>query len=368
MPGFPRARRVFVEAIASGTAPCGVVEVGRRASVSWREAAGRLTDQDAAPAASVDTVFDLASLTKVLATASAAMRLADEGRLDLGTPVADLLPRWRGRERERVRVSDLLAHSSGLPAYRPLYRSCTDRGEVEAAICAEPLEYDPGARSVYSDLGFMLLGFVLEAVGAGSLDRQFDEVLDRVRDGARGRADAPDRPPIAIRFCPPRAWRDRIAPTRAVPARPGVVDDQNASVLGGVAGHAGLFGTAAAVGLLARALLDALDEAAPPGALARRDTARRFVSRAGIPGSSRALGWDTMLPTSSCGTRMSARAFGHTGFTGTSLWIDPEAGIYVVLLTNRVYPAPGPPDAITALRRALHDAVMADATLSNPEG
>jgi CubicO group peptidase (beta-lactamase class C family) len=163
-----------------------------------------------------------------------------------------------------------------------------------------------------------------------------------------------------LQFHPPDVWRPRTAPTEhditwRHRVLVGEVHDENAAALGGAAGHAGLFGTAAAVGQHARHLLQILE--GRTGAFDRR-TVETFIMRcADIPGSSRALGWDTMLPTSSCGRLMSERAFGHTGFTGTSLWIDPERGVYVVLLTNRVHPSRAN-DAIRQVRPAVHDAVM----------
>jgi serine-type D-Ala-D-Ala carboxypeptidase len=366
MNAFPRAQRIVAGAITSRVAPCVVVEVGSRSAVLWREAAGRLTYADEAAAASDLTVFDLASLTKVLATTLIAMRLVDDGRVDLGARVADLLPSWRAKDRSGVRVSDLLTHSSGLPAHRPLHEYCSGRTDFEKALSNEPLEYRPGTRSVYSDLGFILLGFVLEDAGAEPLDRQFEQLLRTVLGDTPAGKRVTDRTPTEIRFRPPAGWRERIAPTRADLACRGIVHDANAAALGGVAGHAGLFGTAPAVGTIARAILRTTSSDIDRSAVPERDTATRFVSKAGIPGSSRAFGWDTMLPTSSCGARISPEAFGHTGFTGTSLWIDPTAGLYVVLLTNRVYPAPGSADDITTLRRAVHDAVMTD--YSNREG
>jgi CubicO group peptidase (beta-lactamase class C family) len=163
-----------------------------------------------------------------------------------------------------------------------------------------------------------------------------------------------------LQFHPPPNWKHRSAPTRDKPFRGGriasEVDDDNAWALGGAAGHSGLFGTAAAVGECARHVLQVLE--GRTGAF-RADTLRTFIARrTDVPGSSRALAWDTMLPTSSCGSRMSPGAFGHTGYTGTSLWIDPVRGIYVVLLTNRVHPHADDGDRITALRRAVHDAVI----------
>ncbi len=193
----------------------------------------------------------------------------------------------------------------------------------------------------------MLLGFILD--GDVPLPSRFDAMLAQMGIVQE------------VQFTPPEIWRARTAPTEHDPWRgrllTGEVHDENAHALGGVAGHAGLFGTAAAVGDYARHLLQILDGRS--GAF-RRETLETFIARqATIPGSSRALGWDTMLPTSSCGTRMSPRAFGHTGFTGTSLWIDPDRGVYVVLLTNRVHPTRDN-DAMKQLRPALHDAVMED--------
>ena len=359
MSAFPGAQHVIQQAIASRVTPCAVVEVGRHSGVTWRVASGRLTYDADARATGTETVFDLASLTKVLATTSLAMRLVDEGRLDLQARVADLLPSWRGVGREAVKVADLLAHSSGLPAHRPLCRSCASREEFERAICSEPLEFTPGTASVYSDLGFILLGFLLEDLAAAPLDVQFERVRDAIGASAELHAGTVSAPvPLEVRYRPPAQWQERIAPTRSESAQPGIVDDGNAAALDGVAAHAGLFGTVSAVGRMASAVLGARLDANDRQAIARHDTVVRFTSRAGVAGSSRALGWDTMLPTSSCGTRMSSQAFGHTGFTGTSLWIDPVADIYVVLLTNRGYPAPRNAEGITALRRAVHDAVM----------
>ena len=342
---FSAARSLVTAAIAARAFPAATIEVGNATSVSWREAFGRLTfDEDARPAAA-DTIFDLASLTKVIATTLFVMRDVEHGRLGLDDEVGLHLRRWRVNGREPVTIRDLLAHSSGLPGHRHFYRDIEGREAFEEAICTTPLEYVPRTRSIYSDLGFMLLGFILE--DGGELPQRLDALKRHIGT------------PEDLQFNPPEGWRRRTAPAHHDPWRGrmlvGEVDDENASALGGVAGHAGLFGTAAAVGDIARHLLQVLD--GRTGAF-RRETVSTFVTRReDVPGSSRALGWDTMLPTSSCGTKMSARAFGHTGFTGTSLWIDPERSVYVVLLTNRVYPD-RKNDAIARIRPAVHDAVM----------
>jgi beta-N-acetylhexosaminidase len=336
--------RIIERAIASRAFPAATIEVGRRESVLWRAAFGTLTYEADAPAVTDDTVFDLASLTKVIATATMAMRAVDAGRLSLDARVADFLSGWRGADRDAVTIADLLEHASGLTAYLPFFRDHQGRADFERAIGTLPLEYAPGTQSIYSDLGFMLLGFILEDLGF-PLDQIF-----RLPSTALGPGKAEATSPI---FNPPREWRERTAPTELDLWRgrllQGEVHDENTWALGGIAGHAGLFGTARGVGAFAQRVLD--------GSLARPETLARFVRKSSVPGSSRALAWDTMLPTSSCGTLMSPRAIGHTGFTGTSLWIDPAQDLYVVLLTNRVHPT-RENNAIQPVRRAVHDAVL----------
>jgi CubicO group peptidase (beta-lactamase class C family) len=343
---FAAARLVLRRALAEHVSPAAVVDIGTPTEPLWQEAFGKLSyEHDSAPA-TLDTVFDLASLTKVLATAPLAMRAIENGAWGLDDPVADHVPGWNRRDRIAVTIRDLLSHCSGLPAHRPYFREHRGQVEFTRAICEEPLEYEPRTRAVYSDLGFMLLGFML--AGSDGLASRFTALKAHT-------SSAED-----LQFLPPERWRARTAPTQLDDWRGrllrGEVDDQNAAALDGVAGHAGLFGTAAGVAAQARHLLQVLDGRI--GAY-RRETAQLFTSRrTDVGGSSRALAWDTMLATSSCGTRMSARAFGHTGFTGTSLWIDPERAIYVVLLTNRVHGG-GTADAIAGVRRAFHDAVIA---------
>ena len=343
---FAAARQVLERAIAERAFPAAVIEVGTARQFLWREAFGHLSfAPDSAPTRE-DTWFDLASLTKVLSTTPLMMRMTERGGLGLDDPVAEHVPSWRDRHAgDAVTIRDLLAHCSGLPAHLPLFRAYSGRREFEREICATPPAYEPRSASIYSDLGFMLLGFILEDVSP--LPVQFHTLMQQ----AGGIQD--------LQFNPPQAWRAKVAPAREDEWRGrllvGEVDDDNAWALGGAAGHAGLFGTVQAVGECARHVLQILE--GRPGAF-QEETLRTFITRrADIPGSSRALGWDTMLPTSSCGTRMSDRAFGHVGFTGTSLWIDPGSAIYVALLTNRVHPKPEN-NAIKQVRPALHDAVM----------
>ena len=328
-------RRVF---------PCATIEVGGRTDVYWQHACGTLSHDEAAPRATLDTVFDLASLTKVLATTTLVMQLVDRGTIRLQDTVGRWLDEWRGEDRVGVTVADLLEHASGLTSHLPFFRDHRGRDEFQHAICTLPLEYPPGSQSLYSDLGFILLAFLITDA-AGDVDDLFDQLARRLDLGD-------------LRYRPPAAWRPRTAPTEVDPWRGrllrGDVHDENGWALGGVAGHTGLFGTAPAVGRFARALLETLDGAER---LVRPVTLARFLRHSAVPGSSRALGWDTMLVTSSCGHRLSPDAFGHTGFTGTSLWIDPRQDLYVVLLTNRVHPTRHN-EAILELRPAVHDAVV----------
>jgi CubicO group peptidase (beta-lactamase class C family) len=345
-PSFAAARQLLDRAIEDRGFPAAVVEVGTSYQPVWRQAFGQLTFESAAPATREDTVFDLASLTKVLATASIVMRLVERGGLGLEDPVSMHISLWRDVDADApVTIRDVLAHCSGLPAHLPLFREHAGRAQFERAICDTTLAYEPRTASIYSDLGFILLGFILEDIAP--LPVQFDTLLQQMG----GIQD--------LQFHPPKTWRTKVAPTRHDEWRRrllvGEVDDDNAWALGGAAGHAGVFGTAQSVGECARHLLQILEGRQ---GIVQEQTLRTFIAkRREIPGSSRGLGWDTMLPTSSCGTRMSARAFGHVGFTGTSLWIDPDAAIYVVLLTNRVHPT-ADNDAIRQIRPALHDAVM----------
>ena len=346
---FDTARTLIRQAIGAKAFPAAAVEVGRTRDVLWQEAFGHLTFSADARPTETDTVFDLASLTKVLATTPMVMQLVERGQLGLDDPVADRLARWRGADRRSVTIRDLLSHSSGLPAWAALFREHRGRMAIERAICETPLEYAPRSKSVYSDLGFMLLGFIVEDAGSASLDERFATLMAQI--------GLPDR----LQFTPPAQWRQVTAPTEHDSWRErlllGEVHDENAAALDGVAAHSGLFGSVGAVGSYARHLLQVLD--GRTGAFSSQ-TLRWFIARRDdIPGSSRALGWDTMLPTSSCGSHMSPRAFGHTGFTGTSLWIDPDSAIYVVLLTNRVHPTRAN-EAIRGVRPAFHDAVMTD--------
>lgn len=347
---FPLTRSIIEAAVAARAFPAATIEVGRTTGPLWQQAFGALRYEPDAPRTTLDTIFDLASLTKVIATTSLAMGHVAAGRFGLETRLGDLLPGWDAGDRAAIRVRHLLDHSAGLPAHARLWEHARGRVELESDLAALPLEATPGTRSVYSDIGFMLLGFAIEDAGGTSLADQMSGLARELHLGP-------------VQYLPPDSWRADTAPTEFDSWRNrllvGEVHDENAAALGGVAGHAGLFGTADAVGRFARVVLASLRHAPCGAAGPTFPLMRQFAMRTGVPGSSRALGWDTMLPTSSCGTRLSPTAIGHTGFTGTSLWIDFEQDLYVVLLTNRVYPS-RTNDALRLVRPKVHDAVVED--------
>jgi CubicO group peptidase (beta-lactamase class C family) len=358
-----RARALVTGAVDRRTFPAAVVDVGSSAGPIWTEAFGQLSfvplsnAEDSAPPATLSTLFDLASITKVFATTTVLMQLVRLGSIRLDERVADSFPDWRGADRETVTVQDLLEHASGLPA-RLVDRPPATRREFEHEICSTPLACPPRTRSIYSDLGFILLAMLAERRARLSFDAQFAAI----RSGL-----AAIEPTLAdeVTFGPVTDARARTAATR--PLRDddrhgrllqGEVHDSYAALLGGVAGHAGLFGTAGSVAGFARIVLRASRgfRGHPMGLPFEPGIVALFTRKSAVPRSSRALGWDTMLTTSSCGTLMTPSAIGHVGFTGTSLWIDPARDRYFVLLTNRVCDG-GTPDEMQVVRRAFHDAL-----------
>ena len=343
------------KAVAEGVTPGGVLLVARHGAIALELAAGRLTYEDDAPAVARSTIYDLASLTKVIATTTLMMRRVEANVLDLDAAAASYLPELEVSAVGDATLRDLLAHSSGLPCCTELFRELgenLDRDDARVRylehIAAAELEAGARERAIYSDLGVLLVGEILERQSGRPLD-----VL--VQEEVLG--------PLTLRdtgYLPDPALRHRIAPTEPDDWRGrlphGEVHDENTHALGGVAPHAGLFGTARDVATFAQAMLNG--GVYGERRIARAETVALFTRRAElVPGSSRALGWDTPSDPSSAGRFFSARSYGHTGFTGTSLWIDPELELIVVLLTNRVHPT-RENIAIRRLRPAIHDAVV----------
>ena len=370
--GIQNIRAVIERAIVEGVTPGASALVVRRGGVVLQEGFGRFTYDGDAPAVTPETIYDLASLTKVVGATTLVMMLVEEGALDISLPVSAYLPEFldrapSGEERNRrapVTVADLLAHCSGLPAWIQFYLEFDPEARglpldearrlVFDRIIGAVSDYEPRTDTIYSDNGVLLLGEIIERVSGKRLDALVEQ-----------RIFAP-LGMTSTGYRPPAERLDRIAPTEDNPWRGrvvrGQVHDENTVVLGEVAAHAGLFSTTGDLGVFVQMLLNG--GSMNGERLLRAATIARFTRRAGLaPGSSRALGWDTPSRSSSggpssAGEHFSSSSFGHTGFTGTSIWVDPERELFAVLLTNRVYPT-RENSGITRLRPAFHDAVIA---------
>jgi CubicO group peptidase (beta-lactamase class C family) len=357
--GVDTARLEWVEnylraQATTGAFPGGVLVVGLDGAEVYHASFGHYGDDDLRPVTD-STIYDLASLTKVIGLTTATMLLVTDGRLALDDRVVDHVPSFAGPRKTHVRVRHLLTHTSGLAPWVALHLETTSREQALDRVNASPLRAPPGEQYAYSDLGAIVLTQVVEAASGTSLD---DFLARRVFE------------PLGMdftRFQPPTAWHARIAPTEHDPWRGrvlrGEVHDENAARLGGVSGHAGLFSSGPDLARFARWILDAyhgrLSEDAP--LFVPSDLVREFTRKQPGPrGSTRALGWDTPTPSGggSGGRLLSPGSFGHTGFTGTSIWIDPVRDLFIILLTNRVHPT----RANTTIRRVR--AVVADSVVA----
>jgi CubicO group peptidase (beta-lactamase class C family) len=353
-------------AVEEGVFPGAVLAVRHRGSLVYEQAVGRLSFAPSAAPTIPQTVYDLASLTKPLATTTAILLLAQQRRLTIGSRVDDWLDPFRGSPLGEASLLHLLTHSSGLPGWRAFYERLSadpaleyqirDRKRVQARVLEyikeESLLFPSGARSLYSDLGFMLLGMIVERITGQSLADFCEKALFAPLEAG----------PLAYRAIGSNATTDNpvypIAPTEEDPWRGrivcGEVHDENAYAMGGIAGHAGLFGTARAVLTVSSAWLAAYHgrDSFLDRTLVQRFTARQQF----IPHSSWAIGWDTPSASSSSGKYFSPASFGHLGYTGTSLWIDPSQDLEVVLLSNRVHPTRRN-ERIRRFRPQIHDLV-----------
>lgn len=348
--------RVVQRGVDAGGYPGASVVVGRKGYSVLSRGFGALDWSGRTRVSSQESIYDLASLTKVVATTTAIMVLYDAGKVDIDAPVSRYLPDFSGGLRDQVTVRHLLTHRAGLPAGRELWRISKTPAEARAAVLASPIQCAPGNCYEYSDLGADLLGFVAEAASGQKLDT----FLERTVFAKLGMSDTHFRPDA---MSAGRTAPTEIAPPRGYPLR-GEVHDENAYALGGVAGHAGLFSTAEDLSVFAQMLLDG---GVYNGVRVVSDSAvALFTKRAA---GHRALGWDTCDGGAGCGQYMSERAFGHTGFTGTSLWIDPDRQMFVILLTNRVHAARArrPSKVIADVRNDLADAAVL-AVMDDPTG
>lgn len=334
--------------VISGCFPGAVLLVARRGKIVHYRAYGLSALLPEREIMRKDTIFDLASLTKVVATAPLIMSLVEDGLLRLDEPVSYYFPSFSGGKKDKVTIWHLLTHTSGLPAHVHLYSLLGSRDEVAGYITSLDLAYEPGSRVVYSDLGFILLGFIAEKATGEGLDVAARERIFK---------------PLGMSetmFKPAGDFKERCAATEYCCLRrrylKGEVHDENAWFMGGVAGHAGLFSTAVDLAVFGQMMLNG-----------GRYGGRRILSSAAVKamvrnhtgglGEPRGLGWAINERPCSCGDLMSPRAYGHTGFTGTSLWIDPENEVVVVFLTNRVHPT-RQNTCISRARPLVHNVIM----------
>jgi serine-type D-Ala-D-Ala carboxypeptidase len=352
---FAAARSVLTEAVAEKAFPGAAYGVWHNGAIVALGAVGAFTYDAGSTAVTPATVYDLASVTKVMATTAMAMLLYDRGVLDLDARLGDILPGFViGAEqpawRIRVTLRSLLAHSSGLPGYGQLFAAHTNAAGVLRGALQTPLEAEPGTRTEYSDIGFILVGKALEVLAGERLSNFF------------AREIAAPLGLASTRFCPPDDWATEIPPTehdywyrnRVIQ---GEVQDENCHALGGVSGHAGLFSNALDVLTFAACIL-AGGKTRDGASLFKPSTVDMFATRQTEPaGTSRALGWDTPSEPSSSGKFFGPRSIGHLGYAGTSLWIDPGRQIAVTLLTNRTWPD-RQNKVIQAVRPTFHDQVI----------
>jgi beta-glucosidase-like glycosyl hydrolase/CubicO group peptidase (beta-lactamase class C family) len=358
--GLARVDSIIEAAIADSATPGAALAVGRHGRLVRLRGYGRLDWEPGAAAVTDSSIYDMASVTKVVGTTTALMLLTEEGRIDLDAPLASYLPWFTGAGKETITVRQLLLHRGGLPGWIPFWQEVQGRAAYQSALAAVAPIALPGDTTVYSDLGFIMLGFLVEEVGGARLD----EFLDQRLFAPLGMGDSGFNPDSAL-------WA-RVAPTEVDTVFRfehvhGVVHDENAFALGGVAGHAGFFSSARDLAVFAQMMLDGGTLArcpalgapcaggAGPVTIVGADAIAGFTARYDSA-ATRALGWDTPNDWSSGGQYLTYSAFGHTGFTGTSLWMDPELDVFVVLLTTRVNPTRENQKHIP-LRRAVHDAV-----------
>lgn len=346
--GFALVDKVIEEGIADTAFPGAVVLILKDDKIIYEKAYGHYTYDKSSPEVSVNTVFDLASVSKVIATTTAVMLCYDRGLFKLEDPVVKYIPEFGMSGKGHIMIKNLLLHNSGLPSWKKFYELYDNPDDVLKDIYASSLEYPTGTKMLYSDLGMITMGKIIEKVTGKSLDKFCtDEIFIPLEMKNTGYNPAPE---IKDRIAPTELdnyWRNRQLQ--------GEVHDETAFLLGGVAGHAGLFSTASDVSKILQMLLDRGEY---KGKLFIKAETVAFFTRKYSSLSSRAVGWDTKSAEgSSAGRLFGSDSFGHTGYTGTSVWADPSRNLAVVFLTNRVYPTRNN-IKIAKVRPALHDAVI----------
>lgn len=342
-------REVLDRALADSAFPGAIAVVGNHSGILAQRSVGHL-DWAQSPAPDEHTLWDIASLTKVTGMTTAMMQLVEQGRVSLDAPLQRYIPEWRGPNKEKVTIRHLLTHSSGLPAFKAYDQITHDPDSLAKLMFATPLDTLPGVKMVYSDIGAYMLGQLVQRVSGETLDQY---VVNHVFK------------PLGMNetmYNPPAAWIGRIAPTEIDPLRGGLVrgkvHDERAYYLGGVSAHAGIFTSTHDLARFARMYLNGgtLDGTR----IVKPETIALFTTIQDSAFSNRALGWEKPTGRNSAGHLMSPSAFGHTGFTGTSFWVDPSRDLFVILLSNRVNPTRAN-QKIGGVRIALADAVVSTA-------
>jgi CubicO group peptidase (beta-lactamase class C family) len=350
-PDFSGPASILQKAIVDGAFPGCSVAVGNESGIIWSKGFGHFTYEKKTPV-TTSTIYDLASATKVIGTTSVYMRLRALRKIKLHKPAGKYVPEFLAAaanveektKREQITIEQLLTHTGGIAGWKPLYRTVNSYAELLQAIYKTPLESDPGEKFRYSDLGMMLLGEIASRAGGKKLPELERELVFaplNMQDTQRN---------------PPKSLLDRIPPTERWPEREdfvhGIVHDENSRAGEGITGHAGLFSTVEDMSKLAGELLRALDGKSK---LFPKRIAKKFTRKQGD--LNRGLGWGIAPQYDTSKTTLSKSAFGHTGFTGTSIWIDPERKIFIILLSNRVHPTRDN-DKIGKVRSDLADAVV----------
>jgi beta-N-acetylhexosaminidase len=340
---------IMLRAIADSAFPGAQLLVAKDGAIVVNNAYGVLEYASNPPPVNLETMYDIASLTKVVATTSCVMRLYDEGKLALDDPVIKYIPQFGANGKSKITIRNLLLHNSGLPAFKQLFLTVRLPQELLDSVYASALVYRTGDSTIYSDFGFITLGKIVEAITGMPLDQYAKAAFFDPLGMTRTMYNPPES--LWVNAAPTEhdtIWRKSLAR--------GVVHDENAAALGGVSGHAGLFSSAPDLAVLAQMLLNNGSYAGVQ--YLKPQTVKLFTTKA-TPSSNRMLGWDakTVGGYSSAGSLFSGSSFGHLGFTGTSIWIDPERKIFVILLTNRVHPTRAN-TKIIQIRPAVHDAVV----------
>ena len=345
---FSKIDSMIYSAIADTAFPGAVLLVNQNGNIIFHKEYGKLTYTDTSAAVTIESIFDIASLTKVVATTTAAMICYERNLISLDDPVAKYLPAFSQNGKENITIKNLLLHNSGLPAFKRFYKNYSTAGEVIDDIYSTKLDYETGSRTVYSDLGMIVLAKVIESVSG----KKFDEFCtEKIFNPLKMKSTF---------FNPPDSIKYKIAPTeyddywrkRLIW---GEVHDETASLLNGISGNAGLFSTAEDINKLVTNLIFA--DSINQNKLIKQETVELFTKRFSA-NSTRALGWDLKSEqNSSAGNLFDISSFGYTGFTGTSLWIDPTRNLIVVFLTNRVYPS-RENKKLYKLRPLLHDEII----------